>query len=570
MQPGWLKWGLLGLLAVFIGAVEWVRHLVRGVPYSLADHLLFFVLLIAGAYVLVEVAFRWANRLRSQVEEQNHELRVLNHISSLLTRSLDPEKALTITLDEAMKAVGAEAGEIFTIDEESGDVLLRLHRGADPDAFSQTRRFRPGQGFPGIVVQTGQPILARDLKNDPRFLRSRVKEAGFQTFMGVPVRSQDRVVGMLAVASRGALGPGAERILDGIGRHAGLMLANAALHARVTETRDHLNRLIEDSGDAIITYDLQGRVLSWNRGAEEIFGWTTAEAVGQVMPALPDNLRQETLAMLERVGRGEVLNAVPVRRVCKDGRVLEMVVTLSPLRNAAGEVIGCSSIAKDITEQRRLALDVAVLKERERIGMDLHDGVIQSIYGVGLNVELALDALDGRPEEAQDRLQRVQGQLQAVIRDIRNYIFNLRVPSTGRDDLQKALQELVQEFSDNSLAPASLEVSELTTDVLRQLSLEQAAHLLHIAREALTNASKHAGGSRVEVCLSRVEGQLLLRIQDQGPGFDPSALPDRGYGLRNMAARAESIGGSLHVESAPGAGTRVQVRLPLVPARVAQ
>jgi two-component system, NarL family, sensor histidine kinase DevS len=206
---------------------------------------------------------------------------------------------------------------------------------------------------------------------------------------------------------------------------------------------------------------------------------------------------------------------------------------------------------------------LAVLEERERIGMDLHDGIIQSIYAVGLTLEYCNLLLDEDPLVAKGQLGQAIAGLNDVIRDIRNYILDLRPQRFQGKDLPTGLFELIRAFRANTLIQADLQV-DLDGDV--PLLQTQASGLFHIAQEALANVAKHARARQVSVVLSRDKGYVSLTIRDDGRGFDPARVATYvGHGMRNMDARAHALGGRLSVESEAGKGTTVKATVPIEP-----
>lgn len=201
---------------------------------------------------------------------------------------------------------------------------------------------------------------------------------------------------------------------------------------------------------------------------------------------------------------------------------------------------------------------LAVLEERTRIGMDLHDGVIQSIYAVGLTLESARLVL---PEDADDSAQLLESAVEGLndaIRDIRNFILDLR-PRRFRGDLTEGLSRLIREFQANTMVPVSLTVAPKLDD----LSTAVARSVFLTTQEALANVARHAKATQVELTLLRSNATITLTIRDNGQGFDAA---DRalqvGHGLANMQARAEGLGGVFEIRSAPGEGTEVMMRVP--------
>jgi signal transduction histidine kinase len=203
---------------------------------------------------------------------------------------------------------------------------------------------------------------------------------------------------------------------------------------------------------------------------------------------------------------------------------------------------------------------LAVLEERERIGMDLHDGIIQSIYAVGLTLEHSSLLLEEDPEAAKIRLRYAIDALNQTIRDIRNYIMDLRPQRTKVSDLNQSLHRLVREFHANTLTEITLDID---SGIEHALDESTSAALFHIAQEALANAAKHAEASQLRVSVRRDNNHISLVVRDDGVGFDQNEVERLlGHGLSNMSLRARTAGGRLLVESAPSAGTTVTAIFP--------
>jgi signal transduction histidine kinase len=220
---------------------------------------------------------------------------------------------------------------------------------------------------------------------------------------------------------------------------------------------------------------------------------------------------------------------------------------------------GHASIA---IENARLYLqvqDLAVLEERDRIGMDLHDGIIQSLYATGLTLETCVEDLHDGAEPVHLQLQKAIHDLNQTIADIRSYIFGLRPAVLADTDLAGAVGALLQELKVNTLVDVSLTEAP---GACRGLSPDQITALFHVAQESLTNVRKHAQASRVGARLEARDGVFSMTIADDGIGFDP-ARPGGGQGLRNMRERLEALGGRLEVHCANGKGTEVSAEVPL-------
>jgi signal transduction histidine kinase len=202
---------------------------------------------------------------------------------------------------------------------------------------------------------------------------------------------------------------------------------------------------------------------------------------------------------------------------------------------------------------------MSALEERHRIGMDLHDGAIQSLYGLGLQLELAAEQVDTAPQEAKERVSRSVDRLNAAIADLRNYVLGLR-PIRGSDrPLAESLPILASQIATNALLDIDASVDPVAESGLDAAGREA---VFYVAADALGNVARHARARHVGLSLRRGGDAIVLEIIDDGVGYDTTRSVG-GLGLRNMRERAFNAGGQLDVTSTPGAGTRLRLRIPV-------
>ena len=202
---------------------------------------------------------------------------------------------------------------------------------------------------------------------------------------------------------------------------------------------------------------------------------------------------------------------------------------------------------------------MSVLEERHRIGMDLHDGAIQSLYALGLLIEGASEEVERAPSQARAQLERAVDRLNAAIADLRSYVLGLR-PIGGSDrPLRESLPTLAQHIATNALLDVDVRI-----DPEAEASLDRAAReaVFYVAADALGNVSRHARARHVVLALRHEDGAVVLEIQDDGVGFQTERAVG-GLGLRNIRQRAFNAGARLELESRPGAGTRLVMRMPV-------
>jgi len=219
-----------------------------------------------------------------------------------------------------------------------------------------------------------------------------------------------------------------------------------------------------------------------------------------------------------------------------------------------------AGIAIDNARLHAQAGRMAVAEERDRIGRDLHDGIIQSLYAVGLSLEDVPELMDESPDEAADRVDGAIEAINLAIRDIRNFIYGLRPEAVDGSQVVAGLAALAEEVRHGGLLDVAVDLDPAADP---DLDPESGAELLNLVKEGLSNAVRHSRALRIALTLAADEVTSTLVIADDGVGFDPTVPVAAGHhGLANMRARAAAIGGRLDIRSAPGGGTRVIVELP--------
>lgn len=232
----------------------------------------------------------------------------------------------------------------------------------------------------------------------------------------------------------------------------------------------------------------------------------------------------------------------------QDQEVLEMFATQA-------------AIAIENAQLYQQKQQLAILQERERFGMDLHDGIIQSIYAIGLQLEDAQTRIPSEPEYAAVRVHQAILGLNDVIRDIRNYILDLRPQRFQGRDLKRGLEELTRDLRANTFLSVNLTADSIEPGLLTP---EQTVEILHVAQEAITNVRKHARAGQVEIDLVRDADAIVLTIEDNGVGLQDGRRDNGGgNGLPNMRERARAAGGDLHIDPAEPNGTRVTLHIPV-------
>ncbi|MDN5942485.1 MAG: PAS domain S-box protein, partial [Nitrospira sp.] len=215
--------------------------------------------------------------------------------------------------------------------------------------------------------------------------------------------------------------------------------------------------------------------------------------------------------------------------------------------------------AEEVLRQRERDLRAAV-EERERISQDLHDGILQSLFAVGLALEASKSKMSSRARKTSGvPLDQAIDQLNRVMREIRNFIAELDSDLLEGKDLPTALQYMLKSLTENQATRVRLAVESRAA---KAVSVEQSLHLLHVIQEAVSNCIRHGRAEEARVSLKMLKQGVRLSIRDNGRGFNENAVKGVGHGLANMAARAKRIGGRFTVLSKENEGTRIVLDLP--------
>lgn len=342
-----------------------------------------------------------------------------------------------------------------------------------------------------------------------------------------------------------------------------------------------LASIVDSSGDAIISKDLNGVITSWNKGAEMIFGYKADEVLGKSITILmpPDRINEEP-GILERIRRGERVDHYETVRRHKNGRLIDISLNISPVRDLHGQIIGASKIARDITSQKEVSrarseadtmrrIVEAQEVERRRIARDLHDHIGQQMTAMRLKIQGMVAKFEGDPA-VEEEIEELRQLAEKMDWDIGFLSWELRPTDLDALGLKVALNAFVEEWSNQRGIRASFECSiEQLGGGTGRMPAEFETHLFRIVQEALNNISQHSRAETASVILRSIGGAgVSLIIEDDGVGFDrvddgEAGLAYSGLGLVGMRERANILGGSLDIESRPGRGTTLFLRFPL-------
>ena len=321
------------------------------------------------------------------------------------------------------------------------------------------------------------------------------------------------------------------------------------------EARNRLAAIVESSDDAIISESLDGLVVSWNAGAERVFGYSAGEMMGRpISLLLPAELQHEEPQILDLIEHGKRVAQLETVRLRKNGSRINVSLIISPIKDTEGKIIGASKIVRDITERKRLeaAVAAAAEEERGRIARDLHDGLGQQLGGALFLSDLLHRDLKQRDAIEAARAGQVHALVVEALEQARELARGLYPVPPEPEGLMIALQNLADRVARDRRMECTFEADSAVLVPDQTL----ATHLYRIAQEAVNNALKHSGAARIEVHLNREANRLELGVRDHGKGL-PQEAPTHGLGMRTMRQRAQLIGARLTVQNAPPGGTQV-------------
>ncbi len=360
-----------------------------------------------------------------------------------------------------------------------------------------------------------------------------------------------------------------------------------------------LAAIVDSSDDAIVSKSLDAVITSWNAGAERLFGYTAKEAVGQhISLIIPINRRDEEVAILERLKRGERIDHFDTVRMRKDGTTLDISLTISPVRDSAGRIVGASKIARDVTQRKRVeralheseqrfrlladALDTQVQfrtqelqrrnaeilqqseqlrdlsvrllqaqdHERRHIARELHDSAGQTLAALGMTFARLAEDAKHNPTQLAAGFEDAQALVQDLTQEIRTASYLLHPPLLDESGLSSALDWYVQGLAERSGLEIDLEIGE----EVERLPPEMELVIFRLVQECLTNIHRHSGSETAMIRISREADRVHVLIRDDGKGMSQDRLAEiqskgSGVGIRGMRERVRQFQGELTVES---------------------
>jgi signal transduction histidine kinase len=541
--------------------------------------------------------------------------RLLTQVSAALSTSLDLDRTLKEILERMNALVAFDAATIFLLDDARRELHVKAALGV-PVALKEVKSFQVGEGVVGWVVRHGATALIQDSSKDARY-KVTGPERRAKTVLAAPLRAQDNLLGALVLvrAAKEPFGPEHQRLVEAIASQAAVAIDHARLFETERASRRRAEALLATSqagSEAVTTTELLQRVVKQVAFAmrataaavilpdeegeiiEAVFDAADPPAFGleslrsQPVTALPLMAALEEAArplLLQRTARpplfddafwshseSQALAAVPVRW---QGRMIAALIVgfADPERLTPAEVELLDEIGRQVAlgmERLRLQArvqeqqnEMAVGSERNRIARDMHDGLVQYVYALGLQLEHARDLVDEQPEAVAPVLTSSIQQTNHVLSEMRTFIYQLRPIIMKEKEIGQWVLDLCRQFQEATGIPVQAQVGAPAEE---ELSPAISIALFRIIQETLANIYKHAEATRATLSLDFGPSGARLVIEDDGRGFDVDARPapaiQQGRGLANIEERVRELGATLDLESAPGAGTRLEAVFP--------
>ncbi len=524
----------------------------------------------------------------------------------VLASDLSLRVVLQRIVELAAKLTDARYGALGVVGPD-GRLVDFVTTGITPEERRAIGPLPVGEGILGVLIRDAKPLRLRHISNDPRHVGFPPNHPPMESFLGAPVKARGKVFGNIYLTEKqGAPEFDAEdeAAVLVLATQAGVAIENARLYEEARRRGQWLEAVREISTSILAGTEIDAVLQIVARRARELVDGATATIV---TPAPGDERNSLTIKVADGTHAAELVGlSVPMEGsvsgdvirggrptvladASRDGRTYQPMITLGNMGPMVlvplilrGRPFGTLTVSNPVggaafdqeairlvetfADQASVALEygraqrelsrLSVLDERERIGRELHDGVIQSLFSVGMGLQ-ATAARSGDPE-VESRVEAAVGEIDRAIRDLRNYIFGLRPGILADRQLEQALQDLAREFEEKSGVTT---VTDIDAAVAAELA-PRAADLVQLTREALSNVGRHAQASTCRVSLHRDGDAAILEIDDDGRGFDTIA-PQTGHGLRNLKDRGVAIGGRVSVESKSGEGTTVRIAIPI-------
>ncbi len=508
------------------------------------------------------------------IKENERRLSVLHSVSSAVNQSSELQEVLDTAVDKIREVMNVDAVLLFLVDKEAGRLELKVHRGVSQEFAAKITGLKIGEGLNGWVAQTGEPCLVRDSASDPRLTREVVRGEGIKSQFIVPLRSGDKVMGTLCVATHNIkqFTTEEEELLVLVSIQLGVAIEKAYFLQELQRAGRRFQEIFEKAYDAIWIQDFEGRIIDANQAAARLLGYKLKDLIGRHVSQFltPEGLE------LARQMRQKLLHGEPIKQpyeqriVREDGTQAILMLSTSLLENE-GTPLAFQHIARDITEEMKLQEDLELYatqiskaheEERKRIARELHDDTIQTMIAVSRRLDDVASRDSATLKEVLNSLGQLREDIDKALIRTRRFIQDLRPPTLEYLGLVAALRELATQVQEQS----GIEVNLKVEGSERRFTSDEELLIYRIAQEALRNIWRHSEATKAELTIEFNEEKTVVVISDNGKGCEvvesSEFLKAGKLGLMGMKERAHLLGGTLEVRSKGGKGTTVILGIP--------
>ena len=548
--------------------------------------------------LLVSVATHLGTAIRNatlyqQAERRASRLAILNKLNLQIAQNINLTELLESIARSAVELTNGENSRIFLLDEKSQTYNLIVSQGDISE--NEMSSYEPGQGFVGIVAQTGEAVHVPDLQLDPRWInRAWARNNNIHSYIAQPVFVDQKCVVVINCVSREIDFFDHEdlELLGALAAQAAVAMQNTKLHEEEKKTREFLNRIVSDTADPIIAVDLDGNILLWNSGAENLYGYSAAEMLGRSIDLIVSVEEGAKRARnVEHLLCGEGSFTYESEHLHRDGTPVPVSITVSTINNEKGEAVAISGIHSDLTERKQTEETLRLAKEEaeaanvaksEFLSNVSHELRSPLVAVLGFSEILMEDSKDPLTHQLLPKIQNAGKHLSKLIDDLRDMDrieagkFALEFSEISPNDL---IDEIIEHWSSRVESELTL-ICDLDQDI--GMIVCDPTRFRQILNNLIDNAVKFTPDHGTIHISSKLHGSdIWISVQDEGMGlsaedqqiiFERFSQVEKGYrrsagglgiGLYLVRELLNLHEGRIWVDSKLGKGSKFTIALPL-------
>ncbi len=514
---------------------------------------------------------------------RSNPLSAINSVAVAIGRFASLHDMLEYALDRVLDVVDTEAGCVYLLDEQREELTLVVQRGLPEALLHDIRAVKLGEGLSGRVAQTGEPIILRNLRDDPRLIHKTARDEGLRGFASMPLRSNFKTYGTLNIHTHADRTFAEEEVqlLASMASQIGLAVANARLFLDLQASERRFRGLVENAEDLIYLTDREGRILYANAALERLLQHDPVELCRSkrtILSLTHPADRDRVARRLSVVARGEVLRALEFRMLCADGeRFRWFSQTTVPLRDESGEVTGTQCIAHDMTTRREMQEQVASaerLADLGRLAASLAHEIRNPLGAIVNSINALRLPRAAGDHRLHDIITEEAQRLNGIISD---FLVFARPPASVPvlSNLAELLETAVMLFERSGRLPAGVRLrwrcGEEVPDVIADPN-----QMRQVLWNLISNAVDATGAhGRVDIAATAsADGdRVSVSVTDDGPGvqnvteifrpFFTTKAHGTGLGLAVVGQIVRAHGGVIRVDNVEHRGARVTFTIPV-------